>query len=464
MKHKNIQIEATSQVFSSYSGLNLVEKIYKELNIKKRIKKALPPKDRNKAPSQIGKFKSLLFSFILGGESLSDLDDFRKDILFKELTEGAAATTVGEFLKSFGERHIEVLQDLLLTVVYEIREALFPGESKFILSMDSTPHEHYAKLMEGMALNYKGMWCLDSQNAYDQYGFSYLFDLRPGSTHSAKEAEKWVHKIFSKCPPHLEKWFRADSAYAKYSVLEALQVKKIKFTIVMRENWAKSIRRIHRNLLEWKKTDLEFFGSRDCEVAQVTCPFRHLGDLRVVFVRKKKTAEEIAKVSQMDMLTQQEYDPEELEYKYYSIVTNIDSSEMNIEEVFEFYRGRANCENFIKEQKYGFDFLNFPCKRLRANKVFGVIGSFAHNLTRVLSFSMPQKWKSVRDKKTKEIKRVKQLGYFAKKVRMTCLKIPGQVVRSARKTKLRMNRLTKEVLDKVMENLLKVVFTKTAST
>jgi hypothetical protein len=31
---------------------------------------------------------------------------------------------------------------------------------------------------------------------------------------------------------------------------------------------------------------------------------------------------------------------------------------MNDEEIFEFYRGRANCENYIKEQKYGYDFLN----------------------------------------------------------------------------------------------------------
>jgi len=49
---------------------------------------------------------------------------------------------------------------------------------------------------------------------------------------------------------------------------------------------------------------------------------------------------------------------------------------------------------------------------------------------------------------------VKQLGYFSKKVRSECINIAGQVVRSARKVKLRINVKTKEVLEKIMENLL----------
>ena len=145
---------------------------------------------------------------------------------------------------------------------------------------------------------------------------------------------------------------------------------------------------------------------------------------------------------------------EEDDYKYYSIITNVSNYEMSIEEVFDFYRERATAETYIREQKYGYDFLNFPCKKLKANKAFGLIGTIAHNLMRILSFSMEQKWKSVRNKKTREIERVKQLGYFSKKVRSECINIAGQVVRSARKLKLRINEKTKEVLDKIMKNLL----------
>ena len=106
-----------------------------------------------------------------------------------------------------------------------------------------------------------------------------------------------------------------------------------------------------------------------------------------------------------------------------------------------------------KEQKYGFDFLNFPCKTLRANNIYGLVGTLAHNLTRILSFVMEQKWKSVKCRKSKKLKRVRQLGYFSKKVRSECINIAGQLVRSARRMKLRLNSKTREVLDKIMINL-----------
>jgi hypothetical protein len=63
--------------------------------------------------------------------------------------------------------------------------------------MDSTPHEHYSNLMEGMAWNYKNMWCLDSRNGYDQFGFCFLFDLRSGNTHSGKDVDFWFLKYLS---------------------------------------------------------------------------------------------------------------------------------------------------------------------------------------------------------------------------------------------------------------------------
>jgi hypothetical protein len=307
--------------------------------------------------------------------------------------------------------------------------------------MDSTPHEHFAKKMEGMSYNYKDMWCLDSQNAFDQYGFSYLFDLRPGNTFSGKDAELWIHKIFSKAPSGLERWFRADSAYGSFKIFEALQVKNVKFAIVLRENLARYVRKKNANLLNWKKTKLRFFNSSECEVAMGHYPIKQLGELRVVFLRAPKEN------PQLDFLE----DP----YRYYSIVTNVDASEMSEEEVLDFYRQRATAENYIKEQKYGYDFLNFPCQKLKANKVFGIVGTLAHNLMRVLSFCMDQKKKSVKGKDGK-IKTVEQLGYFAKRVRNKLIKIACRVVRSARRIKLRLNRQNKEVLERVCEKLRKI--------
>lgn len=444
--YKSIKVEASSQTFSSHSGLFLFEKCWNSLKLNKRVKFLLPRKKKTKGPTQLNKFKSLLYSFAIGNDCLADIDTSNRDLLFRELTGGVASRTQSDFLKAFGNRHAQSLQQLLIELSFQIRQKIFPNEKDFILTMDSTPHEHYSQLMEGMSYNYKNMWCLDSQNAYDQFGLSYLFDLRAGNTHSGKGSELWIHEIFKKCPSHMQRWFRADSAYGKTAVYEALRAKGVKFTIVLRDNLGRYVRKRNPELL-WRKTKLKFFNSDNCEVAMGLYP---LNRLRVVFVRARKSDEQINK--QMELLTK--YNPEEDDYKYYSIITNIDVSEMSHEEVIDFYRGRATAETYIKEQKYGFDFLNFPCRTLRANKVFGIIGTFAYNLIRVLSFSMEQKLVRVRCGKTGEIRIRKQLGYFSKKVRGDCINIAGQVIRSARQLKLRINSKTLEVLDKIMKNLV----------
>jgi hypothetical protein len=125
----------------------------------KKIKKLLPKKKKNRGAEQVNKVKALFFSFALGNDCLSDLDDLRKDSLFGEIIKGGVASrTIGDFLRSFGRRDEELLQKFLLEFAFELRMILFPQDKKFILSMDSTPHEHYSKKMEGLGFNYKNLW------------------------------------------------------------------------------------------------------------------------------------------------------------------------------------------------------------------------------------------------------------------------------------------------------------------
>jgi hypothetical protein len=448
MSPQSISLETTNKDLSCHSGLILFDQLWERLNLKNRLRRLLPRKKRNRGSAQIDKIKSILFSFAVGNDCISDLDDLLEDTLFTSLTGGGThSRTAGDFLAQFHRRQIEKIQEVLLEVTFTLRLAMYE-EKKFILSMDSTPHKQSGKKMEKLGLNYKGIWGFDSQNAYDQFGFSYLFDLRSGNTWSGTEAERWIHQVFSRCPDWMEKYFRADSGYGKHAVFAALKAAGVKFTIVLKENIGRYVRKKNKDHLVWTKTKLEFFSSNQCEIAMGIYPLQNLGNLRVVFIRKKKSEDEIKK--QLDFL--KIHDREEDDYQYYSIITNIDSSEMNGEQIIEFYRSRANCENFIKEQKHNFDFLHFPCKKFEANQIWGLIGTFAHNMTRFLSFCMPQKVKRVRGKDD-EVRTVTQLGYFAKKVRSIAINLPCQVVRRARGIKLKLNPNRKEVLEKLMTNI-----------
>lgn len=450
MRSNNISFGVTNKDLSCHSGLVFFEKLFKQLKLNKKLWRLLPRKKKDRGLKQINKIKGILFSFAVGNDCLSDLDSLSKDPLFIELI-GAElpARTSGDFISRFHNRQIEKIQRVLFEMALELRMKLFKEDKDFILSMDSTPHQQYGLQMEKLGLNYKGIWGFDSQNACDQHGFSYLFDLRPGNTHTSKDAHLWIHHVFSKIPKEMNRFFRADSGYSNQKIYSALRAAEAKFTIVLKENVGKYVRKKNRAHIKWKKTDLYFFGSKDCEVASGVYPVQGCGNLRVVFIRRKKSDEEIE--SQLDLLS--DYNSEEDNYKHYSIITNIDSTEKTEEEIINFYRGRANCENFIKEQKNGFDFFHFPCKRFNANRIWGILGTFAHNMTRYLSFCMGQKTKRVRDKKTKEIKTVIQQGYFAKKVRNELIKIPCQLARSARKIKIRLNQQAKEVMEKIITDI-----------
>lgn len=179
--------------------------------------------------------------------------------------------------------------------------------------------------------------------------------------------------------------------------------------------------------MEWKKSELEFFASKECETASGLYPIKDLAGglkhLRVVFIRAQK------KDIQLSLLD----DLCENGYAYYSIITNLEEVEMDNEKVIEFYRGRANVENFIKEQKNGFDFYHFPCQKLDANRVYELVGTLAYNMTRFLSFFISNN------------------GCFAKKVRNKLIKISCQVVHHARKLIIRFNKETREVVEEILK-------------
>ena len=109
-------------------------------------------------------------------------------------------------------------------------------------------------------------------------------------------------------------------------------------------------------------------------------------------------------------------------YDYYAIVTNIASELMNDERIIYFYRKRANVENFIKDLKYGMDFLHFPSGSLRANQVWGMMGIYAYNLMKMASYIL-----------------YPEHGCFLKRVRNKMVILAGMIKTHARKITLLFN-------------------------
>jgi hypothetical protein len=103
------------------------------MDLSKRLQGILP----TSGLKNFFKFKSLLLGMVAGPDSIDDISKLKQDKLFSRLVDGGLVdSTLGDFLRSFCTRKIELLGQLLITYSIELRRILFPGEKFVIYSRD----------------------------------------------------------------------------------------------------------------------------------------------------------------------------------------------------------------------------------------------------------------------------------------------------------------------------------------
>ncbi len=397
-----ITIQSTSKHFSSLGGLLLANNVMAHVGLKDIFESILPKQKIKSKSSSFEKLRTLCLGFIVGAECLTDMDLLAEDNAFEQIANKVCASnTYGEFLREFDAVACKNMNLKLIETSLKLREVSHGNKGDFILDLDSTHHLQHGKKMEGVEWNYKHEWCLDSLQAYDNHGYPYWMQVRPGSTYSSNHASEVIHHIFSKLPKKQKRYFRGDSAFCNTDVFNAVRCAEGKFVIAMKAN-------IYEPLLKsgmcWNQTSkIKFLDNRECEIGQtIYYPTKGHETLRVVLIRAEKKDQ---KQNVFGLI----------EYDYHGFVTNMGQHEISAEKVIEFYRKRGNAENFIKEVKYGLDLKHFPCQKLLANYAYGVIAALAYSIQRFLSFIQNPK---------------KQ--HFSKLLRRRMIFIPVQVVKHAR--------------------------------
>lgn len=235
----NIQIEPTNKVLSSNGGMILFDKMIEKLALQKHISENLPTKKINSGLSSYEKFRQILMGFLAGAECLDDLDVLKTDKLVRSLhSQMFAANSLGDYLRSFSEEHIKLLNHRLIELSLNLRESVkHKKEKQFILDHDSTDHEQHGVKMEDVRHTKDGILSLNSIQAYDNYGFQYWFDLRPGATHTSVGAAEIISSIFMRAKKFYYKKsnahfiLRADSGYSNHNVMHACFTAGVKFVI-----------------------------------------------------------------------------------------------------------------------------------------------------------------------------------------------------------------------------------------
>ena len=424
------KLMATEDKLTAASGLAAIMEVFDQSPLSAGFKAALPPRSTANNRS-MGSYRLGLVqvnSFIYGHDCLDDLEEFRNDPLLEAAMKGevSAPKTVADFLRDFEREHNDRMNGYLGTMSRAIRKQLIavqPDEYKpaqaLTIDMDSTHHEQQGDKMEGLAWNYKNIWGLYSEVAFDELGLCHGVELAPGNTKPGSTCVPLIEHCFAGLKFKEKKFYRADSAYCYAEVIQTLIRLGVTYTIAAHDGttgWRSHLDEI----AEWtpwvySPEELEKAKKRDKTLPKVELG-RFLwqpswGDnLRIQTVVKRTWKE-----------------PEQLglfevpgEWQHYAIITNWDLFQHSLQDVMAFYLKWGSAENFIREEKYGYDLKHFPCQELRANYAFAQLAMVAHNILR---------WIAVVQKPDKP--------HFSKKIRRRFVYIPGKIIHHARQVFLK---------------------------
>ena len=378
-----IKISSTQKEYSKFGGLILACDFLHRSQAGALAGECLPLLKGGVARSQ-KKFEDMVLGLVGGAECLDDMAEMERDVGFREICGSVySAKSYGDFLRSFTDLQCKQMNARLADYGYQLRQLLREQSASITFDIDSTVNQQYGKKMQGVRINHEGVLCLDSLAVFDEFGLQYANVVRAGATPTSVGAAELVHQIFSRMPKSenfadMRRFVRGDSGLCRHAFFLSCFAANAGFVVAMRSNMYGPL--VHR-ISNWTPQSIKdesriiFRDGRDCEIGETIYQPRDFPKmLRVVIARAPK------KQAQRSLFRDEDYD-------YFAVVSNIGDHEMSAEKLVKFYRQRGNAENFIKEEKYGFDLHHYPCLKLTANKAYGVIAGFAYNILRFLALS-----------------------------------------------------------------------------
>lgn len=481
---RKIKIIPTDEKLTAAAGLGTVIEIFDQSGLKEQFVRCLPKRTSPRSQGSYNLALNMMAGFIHGFDCLEDYDGFKNDEAIKALfgNDSPAARTLGDFLRDFEDEHLERLNEFLGHMAWSMTSSLHkslpePYKPNYVcLDIDSTDHPQSGNKMEGVAWNFKNNWCLDSQVVFNQLGFCHGLQLRAGNTKSGVEACSLLDTALLDGKIQVQRKFegkvflRGDSAYCQQSVIKKALEKGIHFTLTAHDGTTNWKDQLGEQGLSWTAhvytaEQLKWAQEKERELPQVdyarmnwTPRWSVIDDKKLVFpivikrtLNKERFAEIRRQNSQLRLVGDDGYLKED-PYDYYAIVTNIPldlASERlqqteaeksrqkryySLQEICEFHQKRGNAENFVREEKYGYDLSHFPCLKLNANRAYGMLAMVAHNLLRWVSVMMnPDK------------------PHFSKKLRKRFVFYAGKVVHHARQVFLKIVRHGYEEVMKLRE-------------
>ena len=359
----SLKVDFQGSRVTSDGGLLLVRELDERLGLSELISEHLTDsRGKNTQLPMADLLRQSVYSRLAGYEDVNDAERLARDPTFRLMgseriwERGAALTSR---VQSFETELLTQEENLAgLTAINRgliAKVEIIDSPQRVVLDMDSTEIPVYGQQESSSYNGHFESTCYHPLLLFNGEGDCLAAKLRPGNVHSAEDwAELLLPEIERQLELGKEVVFRADAAFAKPEIYEALEERGVKYAI-----------RIPAN------------DSLERDIAELlTRPVGRPSHKPVVWYKgflyqaaSWRTARRVvAKV---------EFHAGELFPRVGFIVTNLEAPSRS---VVRFYNKRGTAEQWIKEGKQAVKMTRLSCHRFRSNQVRLGLSVLAYNL------------------------------------------------------------------------------------
>ena len=360
----DFSLSFTDKAISPWSGLSLLKRLGDHLGFfdhLNRIGLPEPGSNRGYEPSQL--ITQLLMSVWCGANRFEHCEVTRADKVLSDIFGIRRMAGHRAISRMFGKFDQSLCQSVFDNWYSWLFDQLKIGG--LTLDFDSTVMTRYGLKQDGAVKGYNPK--KPGRNSHHPL-LAFVADtqmvanvwLRPGNAHTANNAVSFLENTLFRLGSKRCELLRADAGFSEESFLNAVESKKLHYTIALRLNQPLQRALVCHGCAWWP---LEEEGGEGIELCQFD--YRAPGwdkIRRVVGIRQHIRTRPQAKGKQLSLFAE---DVVLGSWRYSAIVTDIN---LPAQMIWRLYRGRADCENRIKELKYDFGSTGFNQKNFWATE------------------------------------------------------------------------------------------------
>jgi hypothetical protein len=398
-RSRSVKFHSSAATLTSFSGLPFVFGLAHRLGLTQDLQQ-LTVKKRDRGIPIEDFVLSVASSFLVGGDSFTDLDVLRQEAVTRKLCDDLqvpAPTTAGERLRTFTLGHIYQLSGGNRNFVGRILDRV-GGSDPMTVDADSSIMEVHGYLKEGARYGYSGVRGLHPLLAFVHDERLLLgVRLRAGNKSSAHGAVEFLSDVLKPLPANREIRLRMDAGFYSHSIESFCVTRGYKFSIS-----AKLTSRLVEAIQALPETAWRSYPWEEgAQWAEFRYQPQHWSRPYRLLIKRTPWYEKEQRVIG--------------EHFHTALITNLSGAGCSL---IRYHLRRGGMENYIEEFKNGIGARHLPSKRFLANWTWLVIAALAYNLAQAFKLLLLPK---------------EQRADQLKKLRLHWFNVAGRWIRTGRR-------------------------------